>query len=133
MFFAYVVLRPSAAALDAPARLELWAKVFQRFFPWVWASVIALLATGFGMVIWGFGGFGAVPPFVHAMLGLGLLMTAIFLYLYFGLWQVYARAVAAKDWKLAGAKLGSIRRVVGVNLTLGIATVLIGAGGRFWG
>ncbi len=35
-------------------------------------------------------GFGAGRRFVHAMLGLGLLMTAIYLYLYFGVWQVYA-------------------------------------------
>ena len=41
--------------------------------------------------------------------------------------------MAAKDWKLTGAKLSSIRGVAGVNLTLGIATVLIGAGGRFLG
>ena len=133
MFFAYMVLRPSAAPLEPPARHELWQRVFARFFPWVWASVIALLVTGFGMIFLEFGGFGAAPRFVHIMLGLGLLMTAIYIYLYFAVWPVYCSAVAAKDWKLAGAKLGRIRGVVGVNLTLGIATVLIGAAGRFWG
>ena len=133
MFFAYMVLRPSAAPLEPPARLELWHRVFSRFFPWVWASVAVLLASGFGMISLYFGGFAAVPPFVNIMMGLGLLMTALYIYLYFALWQRYQRAVAAKDWKDAGAKLGRIRHVVAVNLALGIATVLIGAGGQFWG
>ncbi len=34
MFFAYVALRPVAAAqLEPPARLTLWAGVFKVFFP----------------------------------------------------------------------------------------------------
>jgi uncharacterized membrane protein len=44
MFFAYMVLRPSAGPLEAPVRLQLWDRVFSRFFPWVWASVATLLA-----------------------------------------------------------------------------------------
>ena len=33
MFFAYVILRPSAAdILQPPERLRLWDKVFSRFF-----------------------------------------------------------------------------------------------------
>lgn len=32
MFFAWMILRPAAmAALEGPARLKLWANVFQRF------------------------------------------------------------------------------------------------------
>ncbi|MGV8935022.1 MAG: hypothetical protein ACOH1I_10380 [Gallionellaceae bacterium] len=37
MFFAYVVLRPSAAeVLQPPERLRLWDKAFNLFFNWVW-------------------------------------------------------------------------------------------------
>ena len=40
MFFAYMILRPAAVeVLEPPPRLRLWANVFGRFFPWVWASV----------------------------------------------------------------------------------------------
>ncbi len=34
MFFAYMVVRPSAGPIEAPARLQLWERVFSRFFPW---------------------------------------------------------------------------------------------------
>ena len=41
MFFAYVCLRPVAAAqLDPPLRLALWVGVFSRFFPWVWLATL---------------------------------------------------------------------------------------------
>jgi len=51
MFFAYMALRPSAAeVLEPPLRLTLWAKVFSKFFPWVWASIVVLFGTGYWMV-----------------------------------------------------------------------------------
>ena len=50
MFFAYMVLRPSAGPLQSDTRLKLWHRVFQRFFPWVWASIILLLVSGYGMI-----------------------------------------------------------------------------------
>ena len=57
MFFAYMALRPSAGALEHAMRLALWQRVFSHFFPWVWASILALLTSGYGMVFLGFGGF----------------------------------------------------------------------------
>ena len=45
MFFAYVVLRSSAGPLESETRLALWHRVFGKFFPWVWASIIVLLAS----------------------------------------------------------------------------------------
>jgi uncharacterized membrane protein len=39
--------------------------------------------------------------------------------------------VAAANWAEAGVQLGLIRRIVAVNLTLGLITVVIGASGRF--
>jgi len=132
MFFAYMVLRPSAGALEAPVRLQLWERVFSRFFPWVWISVAALLASGLGMIIWGYGGFAAAGTYVHVMLGIGLLMMAIYAHLYFVPWHRLRRAMALANWAEAGVQLGVIRRIVAVNLTLGLITVAIGASGRFW-
>jgi uncharacterized membrane protein len=133
MFFAYMVLRPSAGPLEAPVRLKLWERVFSRFFPWVWTSVAALLASGLGMIFWGYGGFAAAGTYVHVMLGIGLLMMAIYAHLYFVPWRRLSRAVAAENWAEAGMQLAVIRRIVAVNLTLGLITVAIGASGRFWG
>ena len=50
MFFAYVELRPVTGELEPAPRLALWRGVLARFFPLVWASVIGLLASGYGML-----------------------------------------------------------------------------------
>lgn len=125
MFFAYLCLRPVAAAqLEAPQRLRLWQGVFARFFPWVWASVILLIATGHG-IIGQMGGLGGLPVHIHVMLAIGYLMAVIFVYLYFIPYPRLGQAVAAQDWKAGGAALNRIRILVGTNLTLGLTNIIL--------
>jgi uncharacterized membrane protein len=131
MFFAYVVLRPSAGALEPPVRLALWSRVFARFFLWVWLSVAALLGSGLAMVFVEFGGFAGTSAYVRAMMTLGIIMMLIFVHVYFAPWQRFQRAVAASDWPAAGQAIEQIRRLVGINLILGVLTVIVGASGRF--
>jgi uncharacterized membrane protein len=133
MFFAYVVLRPTTGALDPHGRLELWGKVFRQFFPWVWASVVALLLSGYGMVLLALGGFGAAGAHVHIMQATGLLMIVLFLHLYFAPWARLRRALEAGDDQTAARQLGQIRWMVATNLVLGLLTSAIGASGRYWG
>ena len=133
MFFAYVVLRPSTGPLEPAVRLPLWHRVFSRFFPWVWLSIAVLLASGFSMVFLGFGGFATVGAYVRAMMALGMVMMVIYTYLYFVPWQRFRRAVSAADWAVAEKHIKQIRRLVGSNLVLGLATVVIGGSGRFYG
>ena len=40
------------------------------------------------------------------------------------------RAVAQQDWKTGGAALGQIRRLIGINLGLGLATIAVVFFGR---
>jgi uncharacterized membrane protein len=61
MFFAHQVLRPAAAVLDPAARLALWSGIFGRFFAWVIAAIVLLLASGYAMVFGVYGGFRALP------------------------------------------------------------------------
>ena len=125
MFFAHQVLRPVAAdQLEPPARLRLWAGVFGRFFPWVWAAVVLLLVTGQAIVAQ-VGGYGVVPKHVHVMAGIGYLMAAIFVYLYFVPYRRFVRAVQAEAWPTAGEGLAVIRRLVGTNLTLGLLNIAL--------
>ena len=125
MFFAHQVLRPVAAdQLEPPARLRLWAGVFGRFFPWVWAVVVVLLVTGQAIVAQ-VGGYGVVPKHVHVMAGIGYLMAAIFVYLYFVPYRRFVRAVQAEAWPTAGEGLAVIRRLVGTNLTLGLLNIAL--------
>lgn len=123
MFFAYMALRPVAASvLEPPQRLTLWAGVFGRFFPWVWASVALILATGLYMLTV-FGGT-SVPHYVYAMLVLGVLMMLIFAHVFVVPYGRLRRAVAEQEWKAGGTALGQIRRLVGVNLSLGLLTIV---------
>lgn len=119
MFFAYMVLRPSAAeTLQPPERLKLWDKVFSRFFNWVWLASSLTLVSGLYM-IYQFGGLWHVPYYVHAMLLLGIAMLLLFVYVFFGQYVYFNLAVTAQDWSKAGTILATIRKLVAVNLLIG--------------
>ncbi|HVK55722.1 MAG TPA: CopD family protein [Burkholderiales bacterium] len=123
MFFAYMALRPAAAKLlEPPQRLPLWAATFTRFFPWVWASIVLILASGFYIMFMHMDGFAA-PRHVHVMLLLGVIMMLIFAHVYFAPFRKLKRYVALKDWPQAGTALNQIRMLVGTNLLLGLVTV----------
>ena len=132
MFFAYLVLRPVAGGLEPAVRLQLWRGVFQKFFPWVWASVVTLLLSGYAMIVV-YGGFGQVGLHIHVMQLVGLVMMALFLHLVFAPWRRFRLAVDAGEIPEAGAQLGQIRRIVGINLALGLLTIAIGTSGQWWG
>jgi uncharacterized membrane protein len=132
MFLAYVVLRPSVAALPAGDRLALWQRVFSGFFPWVIAAIVVLLVSGYWLLFVTYGGFAAVGMHVHIMHLTGLVMFLLFFHLYFVPWKRFRRAMAAGDDGLATRWLGQIRTIIAVNLALGLLTVAIGASGRFW-
>jgi uncharacterized membrane protein len=133
MFFAYVVLRPAAGELEPMVRLALWRGVLGRFFPWVWASVLGLLLSGYGMLLLGLGGFAGAGLHVHLMQALGLVMMALFGHLYFVPWRRLQRALDQGEGAAAAGPLDQIRRIVAINLALGLITAAIGASGRFWG
>jgi uncharacterized membrane protein len=132
MFFAYLVLRPSAGSLEPRLRLTLWQRVFGRFFPWVWASIAVLLGTGYAMLFLRFGGFKGAGSHIHVMQATGILMMLLFLHLFFAPWRRFSRAVEAGNLESAAASLNRIRRIVAINLVLGLITIAAGASGRFW-
>ncbi len=124
MFFAYVALRPAAVeTLEPPQRLRLWDAVFRRFFHWVWGAIGALLVSGFYMVYL-YGGMAHVARYVHIMLALGLVMMLIFMYVFFALYVPLSLNVANQRWKDAGELLGRIRKLIAVNLSLGLLIVI---------
>ncbi|WP_035055527.1 CopD family protein [Andreprevotia chitinilytica] len=130
MFFAYMCLRPAAGeVLEAPQRLRLWRRVFARFFVWVWGAVILIPLSGGGIL--GHVGFAAAPLNWHLMLGSGLVMIAIFIYVVTGPYAALGRAVDTEDWKAGGAALNRIRQAVGLNLILGFVTIALATLGRW--
>lgn len=129
MFFAWMVLRPAAMSLPPAQRLGLWLGVFQRFFRWVWAAVLILPVSGVGLMHLRFAGFESAPRYVHIMIGLYLVMLALFLRIQTLQLPELRRAVLAEDWPAGAATLGRIRRLVGINLLIGLALVCV-AGAR---
>ena len=132
MFFAYMVLRPAAGQLETPERLALWHRVFGRFFPWVWACIALLLISGYLMLFRAFDGFAGAPLHVNVMQTIGIVMMLLFLHLFFAPWRRCGRAVERKAFPEAAQELGRMRRIVAINLVLGLLTVAVGASGRFW-
>jgi len=132
MFFAHVVLRPVAAGqLEPPVRLTLWVGVFKRFFPMVFAAIATLLVTGYWMVLSFYQGFDAVGMHVHIMIWTGYVMILIFFHVFFAPFKRLKRAVAAEDWVTGGKSLVQIRKLVGINLLIGLAVIAIASGGRY--
>lgn len=131
MFFAYMALRPVAAQLlEPPLRLPLWSGTFARFFPWVWAAVVLLPATGYWMILGPFGGFAATPMYVHAMQAIGIAMILIFLHVYFAPYRRLRRLVETADYPAAAKQLAQIRQLIAINLVLGLVTIGIAVAGR---
>ncbi|MES1982833.1 MAG: CopD family protein [Pseudomonadota bacterium] len=130
MFFAYMVLRPSAAGvLKQPERLRLWDSVFGRFFHWVWLAILLLFASGLYMVYQA-GGIGRVPSYVHLMLLLGIVMLLLFVYIFFFCYVRFNLLVDEKNWTPAGALLATMRKLIAVNLVIGLLTIAIAVVGR---
>lgn len=131
MFFAYMALRPAAAALEPPLRLPLWSRTFGRFFPWVWLAIGLLLASGY-WIIFTVGGFKNVGAAIHVMHATGIVMVLIFLHVFFAPYRRMRQALLRADYAEAGQRLGQIRRLIGINLSLGLLTVLIATWGRYF-
>src|SRR3954469_24410295 len=121
MFFAYVILRPSLTAIDAPQRMLLQTQVHQKFFLVVWHAMPIILVSGF-LMLWYLGGMSNVRWPIHAMLALGLVMAGVFLAIIFGPWRKFRRTI---DRTRMAASLTTMRNLIGVNLILGLLTVII--------
>ena len=122
MFFAYVVLRPSLSVLEPIQRIALHTQVFRRFFLVVWHAMPLILLSGFAVLFGFYGGPANVGWNVHLMMLLGLVMSAVFLLIFFG---PYARFRRTTDRSTAAASIDRIRKLIGVNLVLGIVTVIV--------
>lgn len=132
MFYAYMAMRPAVAqTIEPPLRPRLWAMTLQRFFAWVWLSLVTLLVTGYIMLFTWFGGMAQAGLHIHIMQGLGILMMLIFLHVYFAPYRRLKQAVADQDLTLGARAVAQIRQLVGVNLILGLTVVVVAAGGRY--
>ena len=133
MFFAHMVLRPSAVEkLEPPLRLALWVAVFKRFFFWVWIAVATILISGYWIIFDVFGGLmGFKILYIQIMHIIGLIMTCVYTYIFFVPYQQLKMAVANKEYPAGGVLMNKIRQLVTINLILGILTIIIASGGKY--
>ena len=132
MFFSLMCLRPSTSWMDVPVRLRLWAHVLSRFFRWVGLAAAVLLITGLWIIFGVIGSLRAAGPHVHLMTGLGLVMMALALHVYFAPYKRLKRFVGTHNWPEAGKQVQQIRVFITINLVLGLVVAVIGSSGRYW-
>ena len=131
MAFALLALRPAAAAtLEAPQRLALMELVYRRFFLIVWHAMPIVIVTGYAILFAAYGGFRGVGWHVHVMNLTGLVMGGIFVAIALGPFRRMRAARAAGDMPGAAAALETVRKLVSVNLVLGLVTIAIAGWGR---
>src|SRR5712691_10323208 len=120
MFFALLALRPATAPLEPGPRLELWSRVLERFFLWVIAAIVLLLASGYAMIFGVNAGFRGIGLHIHLMQAIGIVMMLLFFHLYFAPWRRFQADVARADYPAAAAQLNQIPIFVTINLVLGL-------------
>jgi uncharacterized membrane protein len=131
MFFAHMALRPAVnEAVKGPNRVVLMLGVFRRFFPWVWASIVLIWGSGSWYFLTALKGKAALH--VHVMMGIALCMTLVFVYIYTVPYRKLQVAVSREDWNSASSKVAQIRRLILVNLLLGLITALAGSAGSLF-
>ena len=132
MFFAYMAMRPAVIEVIEPRqRGALWFETLTRFFRWVWIAIVLLLITGYWMIFKGFGGMAGAGWHIHAMQTGGLIMMLLFFHIYFSPFRRLKQAVAARNPPEGVRQVGKIRRLVGINLILGLVVVVVGSAGRY--
>ncbi len=127
MVFAHFFLRPAVQRLEPAQRVPLMHGVLQRFLGAVAIAIVVVLTSGLGMigaVSMGSGGAFSMPLQWTIMATLGLVMMAIFAYIYFALLDRLERAVAASDWSAGGQALARMRTWVGISLLIGVLIVV---------
>lgn len=131
MAFALFALRPAAAAtLEGPQRLALMELVYRRFFLIVWHAMPIVIVTGYAILFAGFGGFAGVGWHVHVMNLTGLVMAGIFVAIALGPFRRMRTARGAGDMPAAAAAMDTVRKLVSVNLLLGLVTIAIAGWAR---
>jgi uncharacterized membrane protein len=121
MVFAHFCLRPALEDLSPQLRLPLWESVFGRFFNWVAAAVLVILLSGAVLMMY-FGGSHANWQ-IHTMMGLGILMMLIYGHIRFAVFPRIRRAVQAQNWPNGARAVGTVRRLVVINMVLGVVTI----------
>ncbi len=116
----HFAVRPAAQQTleSPPLRLRFMAAALERFLHGVGAAIGLLWLSGAALLV----GYGGGHPHwsTLAMLGAGAFMTVIYLQIRLRSFRRLRSAVGLGQWPTAADALGSIRRLVALNLVLGV-------------
>lgn len=129
MFFSLFVMRPAIKGIaETEARVRLTLAVYRRFFPWVWVAIVGLWVSGLWLMV--AEQQHGVALHVHLMMGIAFLMTLIFAWLFaFPYRQTIRIATGYENWGWATSKISQVRRLMALNLALGILNLILGSVG----
>ena len=126
----HFAVRPAAVAtLEPPLRLRTMAAALRRFFVGVDASVTLLFVSGVSMILLA-GGFRNVHWRIEAMMSIAIVMTGIYVYIRASVFKALRRAVEESAWPVAAARLNTVRKLVSLNLALGVVVFAVATVGR---
>lgn len=131
MFFAHFCMRPAALeTLSPPQRLPLFAQALGRFFTVVAGALVLLWGSGIAMFAQLSVAGGKPPLSWNLMAAIALVMTFVFAVIWLRRHPAMRAALAAGDLPGAAAALDGIRRLVVLNLALGVLTIAVATVGR---
>jgi uncharacterized membrane protein len=59
-------------------------------------------------------------------------MMLIYMHVYFAPFRRLKEAVLVQDWPTGASKLNQIRKLIGINLSLGLVVVIVASAGRYF-
>jgi len=126
----HFAVRPAAVAtLEPPLRLRTMAAALRRFFVGVDAAITLLFASGVAMILTA-GGFRGLHWRIEAMMGIALVMAGIYVYIRASVFRALRRAVDESAWPVAAGRLNTVRKLVSLNLALGVVVFGVAIVGR---
>jgi uncharacterized membrane protein len=121
MSFAILCLHPSLAVLAGKDRVALMTGTLGRFLRLVIVALVLIWVSGTGLVLQS--PMEQMPLGWRMMIGIAVVMTLVFAYLYFALFLPARRAFGAGDIAAVPPLLGRIRVLVIANLILGAGAI----------
>jgi uncharacterized membrane protein len=123
MFTMLHAVRPSVGEVlqEPPTRLKFMRAATGRFFRIVWVAMPLTLISGIAMVL--MVGIKNVPPGVHIMLSLGLVMGAIFCFIWFVPFKQFCLALESEQFAQAAGAHEKIRKLVLTNMAFGFLSI----------
>jgi uncharacterized membrane protein len=118
IFYAIAILRPSLGLLDLTQRNSIMLQTMARFFKGLTHAIPTALISGW-LLIMHEGGFANAPWAINAMQAFGIIMTGLFIRLYFGPFQKVRRAIRPQ-----ATAFDSIRTQMLVIMVLGFLAIL---------